>query len=809
MKIAGNKAVKEPGRLRIPVTAYRLLIETANDAVLIAEIETGRILDANAQACAVLGRPRKEVLKLRLPQIYPPDRAALYDRQLRRLVSERKSILQDVIVRRSDGSDIPIRLGGSVTDCQGRLIVMAVLRDAPSSRELRDAKADPVEQEKAERALRDSEEKLKAIVHGSPTPQFVINRDHKVLQWNRPLEEISGVKEKDVIGTDLHWKAFYSQARPCLCDLLVEGKENGIPVWYAGKSKKSRGAPEAYEATDYIAFMGRWLRFMAATIRDSKGNIIGAVETLEDITERKKYEDALLEAQKHLQAIHDASPDLIFVHDLEGRILDVNEMAIKSLAFSHKEEMVGADISAISGEGCTQDRAVEYIRMAAQNVAQDFEWVCRKRDGAEFPVEVRLRGFEHTASDGKGVQSVLAIVRDISERKHAESERVRLEGQLLHAQKMESIGRLAGGIAHDFNNLLTPILGYSDLLLSELTPPDPRHESVCHIRKAADRAKDLTRQLLSFGRRQTLELRPVDMADIVKRFEPMLRRTIREDIDVVIDIGSDVNYARADMGQIEQILMNLAVNAQDAMPNGGLLTLGVDAFALDEESAEQYPNMTPGEYVMLSVSDTGVGMNANTQRRLFDPFFTTKEVGKGTGLGLSTVYGIVKQHGGFVSIYSEVGKGSVFKLYFPRISKPVSSAMDEASGCEESRSRKGEVVLIVEDNPMVRDLACEVLRRLGYHVISADSSDSAFHVSDMFPGKIDLLLTDIVLPNMTGQEIGKRLCARRQGLKVLYMSGFAGSITHDGALQEGVNFIQKPLTHESLSKMVRKVLDSK
>ncbi len=805
MKVASDKVVREPSGFQIPGDAYRLLIEKANDAVLVADVETGLILDANPQACVVLGRPRKEVLKLRLPQIYLPDQAGLYDKQLRALIAERKSILQDVIIRRPDGSDIPIRLGGSVTDCQGRLIVMVVLRDVSSSRE---PKADIGEREKAEQALRDSEEKLKAIVHGSPIPQFVINRDHKVVQWNRPLEEISGVKEKDVIGTDLHWKAFYNQARPCLCDLLVDGKEDGIPVWYAGKSKKSRVAPEAYEATDYIALVGRWLRFMAATIRDSKGNVIGAVETLEDITERKKYEDALLEAQKHLQAIHDTSPDLIFIHDLEGRILDVNEVVVRSLGFS-RAELLGAHVSDISGGGFTQDRAVEYIRMAAQGMAQDFEWVCRKKDGTEFPAEVRLRGFEHTASDGKGVQSVLAIVRDISERKHAESERVRLEGQLLHAQKMESIGRLAGGIAHDFNNLLTPILGYSDLLLSELTPPDPRYESVCHIRKAADRAKDLTRQLLSFGRRQTLELRPVDMADIVQRFEPMLRRTIREDIDLVIDIGSDVNYVRADMGQIEQILMNLAVNAQDAMPNGGLLTRGVEGFNLDEDSAEQYPNMTPGEYVMLSVSDTGVGMSAATQRRLFDPFFTTKEVGKGTGLGLSTVYGIVKQHGGFVSVYSEVGKGSVFKLYFPRISKPVVTTTDAATGREEPRSGKGEVVLIVEDNPMVRDLACEVLRRLGYHVISADSSDSAFHVADVFPGKIDLLLTDIVLPNMTGQEIGRQLCARREGLKVLYMSGFAGSITHDGVLEEGLNFIQKPLTHESLSKMVRKVLDSK
>ena len=399
------------------------------------------------------------------------------------------------------------------------------------------------------------------------------------------------------------------------------------------------------------------------------------------------------------------------------------------------------------------------------------------------------------------------LIQDITDRRQAEEERTNLEDQLRQAQKMESVGRLAGGVAHDFNNLLTPIMGYADLLLADLSSGDPRHERLEHIRRAAERARDLTRQLLAFSRKQVLDIQQVNLKKVVSEFEKFLRHTLREDIQIRLHLPPDLGNVRADVGQIEQVLMNLIVNAQDAMPGGGVLTLELADIVLDEDYAAGHQGVLPGPYVQLTVSDTGCGMDPVTLSRIFEPFFTTKTRGEGTGLGLSMVYGIVKQHGGNIWVYSEEGLGTSFKIHLPR-SKETADSKAASSVSAVHTLRGTETVLVVEDNKAALEMVCQILKRQGYRAIKAENATDCIEVANEYKEHIDLLLTDVVLPGINGKELFKRLTTARSKLKVIYMSGYTDdTIAHHGILEEGINFIQKPFSLQSLAQKVRDVLD--
>lgn len=397
-------------------------------------------------------------------------------------------------------------------------------------------------------------------------------------------------------------------------------------------------------------------------------------------------------------------------------------------------------------------------------------------------------------------------VREISERTRAEEEKRALEEQLRQSQKMEAIGRLAGGIAHDFNNLLTVIGGYSELALSQLTKGDPLGDNIQEIRKASERASELTRQLLVFSRRQILEMRTLDLNVLIQGMESMLRRVLGEDIELTLRKGSDLGCIKSDPGQIEQVVMNLAVNARDAMPSGGRLILETQNVSLDEAYTHHHIGVTPGPYVMLSVSDTGCGMTAEIRDRAFEPFFTTKEKGKGTGLGLSTVFGIVKQSNGSIWVYSEPGEGSTFKIYLPRMDEPVDVAIKSEELKEIPRGK--ETVLVVEDEEEVRKLAVRILKKQGYRVLEAAFGGEALMIVEQHPEPIHLILTDVVMPRMSGPELIDHLRRVRRDFKVLYMSGYTDeSVVLHGVQAGEVSLLQKPFTVQMLGKRVREVLD--
>ncbi|MGH7520296.1 MAG: response regulator [Gemmatimonadales bacterium] len=515
--------------------------------------------------------------------------------------------------------------------------------------------------------------------------------------------------------------------------------------------------------------------------------------------ERARQRQALQQHERLLREIIDANPNLIFVKDWEGRFVLVNQASADVYGTTVKQ-MVGktdADFNPHAEEVAHFLRDDREVMLSGRPKLISEEPVTnpttrQTRWFQTIKVPLRMRD--------DGSSTLLGVATEITERKH-------LEEQLMQSQKMEAVGQLAGGVAHDFNNILTAIVGYTDLLASELGGNTRQLEDLEEIRKAARRAAALTRQLLAFSRKQVLEPRILDMNDVILNLDKMLRSLISENIDLRTSLAQDLDAARADPNQLEQVIMNLAINARDAMPEGGTLTIETANATLDPEYATQHVSVIPGDYVMLAVTDTGCGMDEQTKARIFEPFFTTKPAGRGTGLGLSTVYGIVKQSGGNIWLYTEPGRGTTFKIYLPAI-QALPEDIGKAAPVEVARHGSG-TVLVVEDDEQLRRLTHRALATQGYTVLEADRGSTALDIARRHKGAIDLLLTDVIMPDTNGRKLAETLRPARPGLRVLYMSGYPdGAIANHGMLEPGVAYLAKPFTTEAVVRKVREVLEA-
>jgi PAS domain S-box-containing protein len=529
-----------------------------------------------------------------------------------------------------------------------------------------------------------------------------------------------------------------------------------------------------------------------------------------DITERKQAAQALQESEERYRQITKCVPDLIWTMDLSGRFTYVNSAVERIKGWTVEEFLKLSFRDVVTPQEAAKDQAVieEELMKATlphydRNTIRTFESEQLRKDGSIFLADVSAAFL--WSDDGKPV-GIIGTTRDISERKRVEEEREKLQAQLYQSQKMESVGMLAGGIAHDFNNMLTAIIGYASILQTKLGTDSPFKPYVDQILGSSEKSASLTSQLLAFSRKQILSPKETDLNELLKGIDTLMKRLIGEDIEFKTSLTDKRLTAMIDAGQMEQVLLNLCTNARDAMPHGGLLAVSTNVLELDEKRIRTYDLDQPGRYAIISISDTGHGMEEMTRERIFEPFYTTKDIGKGTGLGLSIVYGIIKQHNGNITVYSEPGKGTTFKIFLPLIVSPVETANKESLVIPMGGK---EAILVSEDDEVVRSLASHVLQEAGYTVIEAVDGDDAINKFMENKDRIKLAILDVVMPKKSGKEVSDAVRKMKSDMKILLTSGYtADIISSKGITEEGLDFISKPITPDNLLRKVREVLDS-
>jgi two-component system cell cycle sensor histidine kinase/response regulator CckA len=622
---------------------------------------------------------------------------------------------------------------------------------------------------------------LKGITEGTLDAVFVKDLKGRYLMVNSAGAQFVGRTVEDVIGKD-DTELFTPETGQLLRSFDRKVLEAGVPQTFEERAT-SNGITRMYLSTK-------------GPYRDARGQIVGVLGVARDITSQKRAEEEFRQSQQKLRIHLEHTPLAVVEWDLEFRVAAWNPSAERIFGYS-RQEAIGQHASFIV--------APPY----RQHVDQIWQGLLKQQGGTRSTNDNVTKGGRTIAcewyntplvDDSGHVLGVASLVQDVTER-------VALEERLRQSQKMEAVGRLAGGVAHDFNNLLTVILGYSQILAEGVPSGSRLAESAAQIQSAADRAAGITRQLLAFSRKQVLSPRIINLNDILVNLDSLLRRLIGEDIEIMTLPAKDLGSVKADPGQIEQVIMNLALNSRDAMQQGGKLTLETSNTNLDESYAHDRQPVAPGRYVLLAVSDTGHGMTAETQARIFEPFYTTKEVGKGTGLGLSMVYGIVKQSGGHIWVYSEPDRGTTFKIYLPRVDQTVETVGVEkhVNGMQQGT----ETILLVEDDPQLRQLSSSVLTHCGYKVLVAGSPEEGLAICKADPSDIRLLVTDVVMPRMNGRQLAEQILQIAPELRVLYISGYtSNAIVHYGVLDPGLWFLPKPFTLSALIAKVREVLDA-
>ncbi len=760
--------------LRESEAQFKSLFESNIVGIVAANFEGG-IIEANDAFLNMLGYTREELERGEIDwrAITPPEYLAFERERAEELLATGRIAPYEKEYLRKDGSRVPILLGVALLKSKTDTVCLVLdLSDRQKA------------EQKNDELLYNLGERVKELTALHRTARLLhnpnITTDELLCKMAQQLPpafqypEICAARLR--LGDSECATENFSETQWTLRTefTTVDGKRGAVEVVYLDEMPLEAEGPFLSEEKDLI---------------DSIGDMLRAA------LDQRLAQSFLKTSEEQYRGLIENAKDMIVTLDLNGNYTSVNKAALEMTGYTFEEVVKLNFIEVMAPESRETAREMFANKMSGKEEQTIYELELLLADRRRIALEVNSW---IVYKNGKPV-GVQAIGRDITERNQ-------MEQQLRQAQKMEAVGQLAGGVAHDFNNLLTAINGYSELALNRLRVGDPLHHHLTEIKNAGERAARLTRQLLAFSRKQMLQPKIINLNDIVRDIEKMLRRLIGEDIDFTTVLDPRLAKVKADPGEIEQVLMNLAVNARDAMPKGGRLTIETGDVTINERYARSHGvEMSPGHYVMLAISDNGEGMDKETQARIFEPFFTTKEMGKGTGLGLSTVYGIVKQSGGYIWVYSEIERGTTFKIYLPQVEEETESETNDAL----VQSPRGkEVVLLVEDEPMIRNLAREVLEEFGYAVIEASNGAEALLLAEQQREPIDLMITDVVMPRLGGGDLAERVAPLHPEMRVIFMSGYTDSaIINHGVLQEGTHFLQKPFTPDALLRKIREVLD--
>lgn len=763
--------------LKASEAELRALFEAMDDLVLVLDTD-GRYLKIAPTSHEYLYRPPSELLGKTLHEVFAKDQADFFLEHIRRAAAE----------GRMHGVEYSLELAGKKTWFDGTVSPISIDSVVWISRDITERKL-------AEEFLREREQRFRSLIENSSDAIALFRPEGSIIYASPSTQLVLGFTPEEMIqqspfelihGEDLKY------VQQCVKQALKQPRA-GISVNARARHKDGSW---------------RWLEGTFTNLLDEP-SVAAIVNNYRDITDRKLAEEEMARLNSQLENQRRRVNDIVanvpgVVWEAWGqpdaatqRIDFVSEYIEKMLGYSVDEWLNTPNfwLSIVHPEDKEQAaQAAAAVFASDRSSAIEFRWVAK--DGRVLWVESNSALI--TDKDDKPI-GLRGVTTDISERKT-------LEEQLRQSQKMEAIGQLAGGVAHDFNNLLTVISGFAELAVDQLKSDDPARYCLGEISKASNRAASLTRQLLAFSRRQVLQPKVLDLNSVVAEMEEMLQRIIGEDISLHAALDPDLGKTKADPGQIEQVVMNLVVNARDALPDGGNVTIETTNAYVDDNRASQEVTLDSGEYIIVSVSDTGTGMDEETRKRIFEPFFTTKEIGKGTGLGLSTVYGIVQQSGGAIEVFSKVGRGTTFKIYLPRCADD--TERNEAARETEQQLTGSETILLTEDEEMIRNLVREALEMNGYKVLEAKNGRAALAVCEQYDGPIHLLVTDVIMPEMNGYELATRISKLRPELKLLYMSGYTDdSIARQRILDPDVFFLQKPFTPRTMVRKVREALD--
>ncbi len=763
---SGTSLVKSAEALAASELRYRRLFESAKDGILILDAETGVVVDVNPFLVELLGLTREAILGKAVWELgYLADIVANQD-AFKELQVNRYIRYEDKPLKTADGRQVDVEFVSNVYSVNHQRVIQCNIREI-------------TERKRAAEALRMSQHFIEGIINTIPARVFWKDRNLVYLGCNKAFARDAGFSDsREIVGKTDYEMVWHDQA-----DLYRSDDrhviESGRPLL---NQEELQATPEGTLIT---------LLTSKVPMRDSEGEIVGILGSYMDITANKRMEAArvLLET-----AIEQAS-ETVVITDADAKILYVNPAFEKCTGYS-REEVVGQNPRILQSGKQDAEFYHRMWEMLGRGEVWNGRMVNKRKDGSLYEEKATISPVRDTA--GKIINYV-GVKYDVTYE-------AQLERQLHQAQKLEAVGRLAGGVAHDFNNLLQGIMGFTELSLDEVSADNPAREWLNEIMHAARQSANITRQLLAFASRQVITPRILNLNDTVSGMLKLVRRLIGEHIGLVWRPGPDVGLIRIDPSQVDQILANLCLNARDAIIGVGTITLETRNAVIDSKYCASHLDAKPGKYVLFSVTDDGSGMDSETLEHVFEPFFTTKDVGKGTGLGLATVYGIVTQNNGFIHVYSEMGKGTTFKLYLPLVRE--AEGENNHIAVTSVPKGRGEIILLVEDEESLRVSCKMVLETLGYKVLLADSPAGALDLADRELATIDLLLTDVVMPGMDGTKLAKRLHERRPDLKVLYMSGYPADVmARRGVLRNDVPFISKPFMRSELACKICELLD--